>query len=201
VKIGASAAVYGGLNGIRSNHAVNLTNAGTIAVERFLSFGTAVDITANGNFTIKNTGLISGAVPAVIGIGIGIDIDGTGTHTITNSGTISGAIAIQSASGIEKVTNSGTMGGIVSLGDGSTGGDRIDLSQIDAISTNGAVINDSFNYLGLFAEFTKVAGQLRSIYNGNETIIEGDVNGDAKADFSIALTGRTLLIQGDDFFL
>jgi Ca2+-binding RTX toxin-like protein len=64
-------------------------------------------------------------------------------------------------------------------------GDRIDLSRIDAI-TGGA--DDGFTLIGT-AGFSNVAGQLRfSNTSGNIFAVEGDVNGDGAADFSILLT-------------
>lgn len=41
--------------------------------------------------------------------------------------------------------------------------------------------------------FSGVAGQLRSYLTSTATIVEGDVNGDRIADFSIALSGRVTL--------
>jgi Ca2+-binding RTX toxin-like protein len=73
-------------------------------------------------------------------------------------------------------------------------GDLIDLSGIDAI-TGGS--DDAFAFIGNGA-FTNVAGQLRSIDNGNGTFtIEGDVNGDGIADLAILVTSATPLGAGD----
>lgn len=61
-------------------------------------------------------------------------------------------------------------------------GDRIDLTAIDA---NTLLAGDqAFNFIGSSA-FSKQAGQLRFA----SSILYGDVNGDAIADFSIQLTG------------
>lgn len=68
--------------------------------------------------------------------------------------------------------------------------DVIDLSGIDAI--DGTFDDDAFSFLGS-AAFSNVAGQLR-FANG---ILEGDVNGDGVADFSIQLQGRVNLSIGD----
>ena len=80
-------------------------------------------------------------------------------------------------------------------------GDRIDLSAIDANTKNG-IGNDSFSYIGDSA-FGKVAGQLRVYTVGAEQIIEGDVNGDGKADFSIEVwnTQATHQLSSSDFLL
>jgi serralysin len=83
-------------------------------------------------------------------------------------------------------------------GAGIIGGDKISLAAIDAIA-GGA--DDTFHLLtSPFSEFTGAAGELRYLWTGLETVIQGDVNGDAKADFSIALTGQHIL-GVDDFNL
>jgi Ca2+-binding RTX toxin-like protein len=46
-------------------------------------------------------------------------------------------------------------------------------------------------------QFTGQAGQLRYKYAGGSTIIEGDVNGDKKADFQIELLGHYALSESD----
>ena len=74
-------------------------------------------------------------------------------------------------------------------------GDRIRLSEIDAITTNAAGSNDAFSFIGN-AAFGHVAGQLR--YDGN--VVQGDVNGDGVADFSIVIQNHAALATGD-FFL
>ena len=64
-------------------------------------------------------------------------------------------------------------------------GDRIDLSRIDAI-TGGS--DDGFTLIGE-AGFSNVAGQLRVNSLGDGVFaVEGDINGDGAADFSIHLT-------------
>ena len=80
--------------------------------------------------------------------------------------------------------------------------DFIDLHLIDA-ATN--IAGDQEFHLvgnGGLAAFTPVgiphlAGELRYKYAGGNTIIEGDINSDAKADFQIELKGHYLLIDGN----
>jgi hypothetical protein len=73
-------------------------------------------------------------------------------------------------------------------------GDDIDLSTIDAMTGPG---NQKFAFIGQGA-FTGVKGQLHYKFEGPaRTIIEGDINGDKKADFQIELTGHKLLVAGD----
>ena len=45
-----------------------------------------------------------------------------------------------------------------------------------------------------------VAGDLQAVWAGGNTLIQGDVNGDHIADFSIALHG-TLVLSAGDFIL
>ncbi len=71
------------------------------------------------------------------------------------------------------------------------GTDRIDLSTLDAVSSGS---DNAFRFIGKSA-FSSVAGQLHFVlFNESgtsldHTVIEGDVNGDAHADFQIDLTG------------
>ncbi len=73
-------------------------------------------------------------------------------------------------------------------------GDDIDLSTIDAATGPG---NQKFAFIGQGA-FKGVKGQLHYRFEGPaKTIVEGDVNGDKKADFQIELTGHKVLTAGD----
>ncbi|UVO55786.1 Calx-beta domain-containing protein [Sphingomonas sp. SUN039] len=68
--------------------------------------------------------------------------------------------------------------------DFTTGSDKIDLSRIDAIA-GGA--DDAFSFIGSGA-FSNVAGQLRyTDAGGGIFIVEGDVDGDGIADFTLSL--------------
>ena len=75
--------------------------------------------------------------------------------------------------------------------DFAQGADLITLVSIDANTTNGPG-DDAFDMIGLFA-FSGTAGELRFKFTNGSTIIEGDVNGDAKADFQIELLGHFML--------
>lgn len=72
-------------------------------------------------------------------------------------------------------------------------GDRIDLSAIDAIA-GGA--DNGFSFIGS-AAFSNVAGQLRAVVSGGQTLVSGDVNGDGVADFLIRIDGVHTLGAGD----
>jgi Peptidase M10 serralysin C terminal len=88
--------------------------------------------------------------------------------------------------------------------DFEVGIDKIDLFVLDANTKNGTATNEAFNYLGMFQNFTSAgaasAGELRANWVGGNTVVEGDVNGDGRADFSIVLEGN-LTISASDFIL
>ena len=73
--------------------------------------------------------------------------------------------------------------------------DMIDLSQIDA-KKGGA--DDAFNWVG--DEKLKKKGDLRYVDKGTHVLVEGDVDGDKKADFQIKVDGLNMLSE-DDFIL
>jgi serralysin len=81
--------------------------------------------------------------------------------------------------------------------------DIIDLSEIDAISTNAANTNDGFTFIGTSVNFTGQAGQLRAYFTATGQVVEGDINGDKLADFSIAIQdpNHTIVLTGSDFEL
>ena len=70
-------------------------------------------------------------------------------------------------------------------------GDRIDLRLIDAVSGGGD------NAFVLVNQFSKIAGQLTAKFAGGATLVQGDVNGDGVADFSINVVSKTALVAGD----
>ncbi len=78
--------------------------------------------------------------------------------------------------------------------------DDIDLSTIDAKA--GVSGNNSFKFIGAQA-FHNVTGELHYFRinatgtANDKTIVEGDINGDGRADFQIELTGLKTLSAGD----
>jgi len=78
--------------------------------------------------------------------------------------------------------------------------DRIDVSAIDARpAVNG---NNAFTFIDT-AAFSGVQGELRVTYGTGSSIVSGDIDGDAVADFAIILTGVTAAapLVATDFFL
>jgi Ca2+-binding RTX toxin-like protein len=75
-------------------------------------------------------------------------------------------------------------------------GDDIDLTTIDAKA--GVKHNQAFKFIGA-QHFHDKAGELRFIDKGASCIVQGDVNGDGKADFEILVKVGTL--HQSDFLL
>jgi Ca2+-binding RTX toxin-like protein len=71
--------------------------------------------------------------------------------------------------------------------------DRIDLARIDADATRSG--NQAFSFVGA-KEFGGKAGELRYEKVSGYTWVEGDVDGDGIADFSLALKGSLNVAKG-----
>lgn len=78
----------------------------------------------------------------------------------------------------------------------TSGGDIIDLASIDANGKSAG--SGTFKFLKKEgAAFTGVKGQLHWFESGSKTIVEGDIDGNKKADFQIELTSHKALTPGD----
>jgi Ca2+-binding RTX toxin-like protein len=94
-----------------------------------------------------------------------------------------------------KITETGKTGSTRDvIKDFTHGVDDIDLRTIDASTKAGG--NQNFKFIGT-QKFHNVAGELHYLKSGGNTIIEGDINGDGRADFQIQLTGLKTLSAGD----
>jgi serralysin len=78
--------------------------------------------------------------------------------------------------------------------DFATGEDSIDLTALDA-STR-ASGDQAFAFIGT-AAFTRTAGELRYVVDGDTISLFGDVNGDGRADFQLGLAGAPTLTEAD----
>jgi Ca2+-binding RTX toxin-like protein len=74
---------------------------------------------------------------------------------------------------------------------------QIGVDQIDFELLNGQLDHPITGFLGVDVAFTGNKGDLRAITSGEQTIIQLDMNGDRKADFSIALDGHHALTVND----
>lgn len=155
-----------------------------ISIENLI--GSAFDDTLTGNGVTNrlegadgNDRLFGGAGNDVMTGGAGADqmTGGTGADTFA-FGSLTDSLA--SAAGRDRI-----------LDFSHTDGDRIDVSAIDAIA-GGA--DDTFH---LVTRFTRHAGELMQTGSASGIVVQGDVDGDGRGDFSIFVAGTTLLIAGD----
>lgn len=87
-----------------------------------------------------------------------------------------------------------TGGGVDLVSDFSRAeGDRIDLRDIDASTSNG---ENAFLFIGE-AAFSGVAGELRSVQRNGFVVVEGDVDGDGLADIQVRIVGDEPLLVAD----
>jgi Ca2+-binding RTX toxin-like protein len=73
-------------------------------------------------------------------------------------------------------------------------GDVVDVSGWDADTGTGG--DQAFTFIG-GAAFSSTAGELRTTFDGVNTWVQGDINGDAVADFEIRFDGNVALVSGD----
>jgi hypothetical protein len=85
--------------------------------------------------------------------------------------------------------------------DFTDGADRIELSFIDAVASTGA--DDAFRFIGTNVKFSGSAGELRTYWTAEGQIVEGDINGDKKADFAIEIldAAHAIVLTASDFLL
>ncbi|HEX6376847.1 MAG TPA: calcium-binding protein [Allosphingosinicella sp.] len=75
--------------------------------------------------------------------------------------------------------------------------DKVDLRGVDANRVTAG--DQAFSFIGT-AAFSNVAGQLRYAFDGADTWLQGDTDGDGVADFEIVFSGNVTL-AGSDFLL
>ena len=128
--------------------------------------------------------------------GTGEDIfDGLGGRDILTGGA--GADTFRLFALSDSGTKAASRDFITDFTQGAPGvGDVIDLSAIDAKLGAGNPGDDDFTFIGVHS-FSGTKGELRGSYSGGNTIVSGDVNGDGKADFSIAIKGHVSLADTD----
>jgi hypothetical protein len=85
-----------------------------------------------------------------------------------------------------------TRAGSDTIMDFTQGSDLLDLSRIAAVAGF-----QEFHDLIANDVFSGSAGELRYVWQGGQTIVQGDINGDKKADFQVALQG-TITLQNSD---
>jgi serralysin len=183
-----------------------------LGIANLKAIGSAANETLNGNN--GNNTLDGGAGKDALNGNAGRDvlIAGDG-HDVITGGTgndiLRGGLGRDIMKG-DKDADDFDFNSVAEIGNGATRDivrdfehlvDDIDLSTIDA---NGAAAGHAFTFLApRGAVFTGAAGQLRwfqenlSGTSNDKTIVEGDINGDAIADFQIQLSGLKTLTSAD----
>ncbi len=166
-----------GTDTVRSS-AVNVNIALLTDVENATLLG-ALNLNATGNLTGN---VLTGNA------GSNVITGGAGRDTMTGG-------LLRDVFDFNKITETGKTAATRDvIKDFKHGVDDIDLRTIDASTKKGG--NQNFKFIGT-QKFHHVAGELHYVKAGGNTIVEGDVNGDGRADFQIQLTGLKTLTAGD----
>jgi serralysin len=169
-------------------------NAAAARIGAFTGVG-GIAATAHDNLSIAYGTIIENAIGGsardlLWGNNVGNRLEGRGGNDVLNG--FGGADTLVGGDGNDTFQFS-TLNDLGNRITDFAAGDRIDVSKFD---TNAAAAGDqAFAFIGS-AAFGKVAGQLRYA-NG---LVEGDVNGDGVADFSIII-GNNAPLSAADFIL
>lgn len=175
----------------------NLTS-NTAFASAFTGTGNGLDNVLYGHGGVDTfSGL--GGIDTIRGNGGDDVLDGGGDDDLLVGG--SGADALTGGSGADNFRigyfESGTGSGADRITDFASGSDIVDISGWDAnIGVGG---DQAFSFIG-GAAFSGTAGELRTFFDGVDTWVQGDINGDAAADFEIRFDGSVTL-AGSDFVL
>lgn len=163
------------------------------------------------NFTGSNVGNIllgKGNDDLLDGLGGPDEILGNAGNDVIHGG--SGDDILTGGPGSD-VLCGGTGGDVFRLSDGDSGTgaaadgitdfvnyvDKVDLRGID--SNSGVAGDQAFSWIGTSA-FSGTAGELRYVFDGTDTWLQGDFTGDGAADFEIVFAG-SLTLFATDFYL
>jgi Ca2+-binding RTX toxin-like protein len=178
---------------------LNAFNAAAASIEAWLGNGQGLFGNSSANvFNLAGLAAMSG-LPFVDG--------GAGNDAMTGSGfadVLRGGLGVDTMAGglggdrfdFDASAEIGKKKGLLDLISDFADGDTIDLSTIDA---NGAKKGDkAFKFLKKEgADFTNKAGQLAYDQKKGMTLVQGDTNGDGKADFVLQLAGLIDLDKAD----
>ena len=169
---------------------------------------------SDGGAGIDTLDMSAATVNATVNLGSGPLSNGTASSSQTGNDTIWGIENVNTGSGNDTITasnaanvmNGGTGNDTykftsASAADGDTilnfePGDRVDLTAID---TNSGMAGDQAFAL-VTGPFT-AAGQVAVTFDGDVTVITGNVDGDAAADFTIEIAGNHSLTAGGNLGL
>ncbi|HYI39635.1 MAG TPA: calcium-binding protein [Allosphingosinicella sp.] len=174
----------------------NLTN--NVSASTFHGIGNGLDNVLTGQSGVDTLEGLGGN--DTIRGNVGDDtLDGGADDDLLIGG--SGADVLTGGSGADNFRigyfESGTGPGADRITDFAAGSDSVDVSGWDADTGTGG--DQAFTFVGS-AAFTGTAGELRTFFDGVDTWAQGDINGDAVADFDIRFDGSVSL-AGSDFIL
>jgi Ca2+-binding RTX toxin-like protein len=177
----------------------NLTS-NTAAASAFTGTGNGLDNILYGH----------GGADTLSGLGGNDTIRGNGGDDVLDGGSGDDLLVGGGGVGVDTMTGgadsdtfrigyyeSGTGASADRITDFTTGDDIVDLSGWDANTGVGG--DQAFTFIGS-AAFSSTAGELRTYFDGVDTWVQGDINGDAVADFDIRFDGSVTL-AGSDFVL
>ncbi len=154
-----------------------------------VDFGGVVTATGNTSQVVQGAG---GSDTLVGGNGNDTLIGGVGNDVLVGNG---GNDRLEGGLGHDTfVFTNVKSGGVDTIVDFDSTQDKIDLHTIDAIPSTPAL--DAFKFIGAKA-FSHTAGELRATSDGHDSTIQGDLNGDGVADFTIKVLGDTHVIAHD----
>lgn len=178
------------------NAKVDLVDAHEILSSASITLGAgAIDLVLLGIAGLRGTG--NDVANIIRGNKGGNTIQGQGGNDFLVGG--SGRDVLTGGTGGDKFdfNAASESGKTAALGDHVTdfhrGADRLDLSTIDARTGTG---NQAFTWIAA-NHFHHHAGELHYVKSGANVVVEGDTNGDGKADFQIQLDHLTALGKGD----
>jgi Ca2+-binding RTX toxin-like protein len=172
-----------------------------------LQFNTSGNFTATGN--VLDNVIRSGGGNDVLSGGDGDDeiqasagndsLDGGDGDDFLNGSA--GADVVTGGAGSDLIQigffESGVGAAADRITDFATGVDTVDVSSWDA--NRNVAGNQAFTWVGT-AAFSGTAGELRTYFDGVDTWVQADRNGDSVADFEIRFDGNVSL-AGSDFIL
>ncbi|MBT1515796.1 hypothetical protein KIP88_35580 [Bradyrhizobium sp. SRL28] len=162
---------------------------------------------SDGGFGVDTLDMSAASANVTVNLGSGPLLNGTASSSQTGNDTIWGIENVNTGSGNDTITASSRVnvmnGGAgddtykftsASAADGDTiltfeAGDRVDLTAIDA--NLGSAGDQSFSLVsGAFTTAGQLAVTLETRADGDFTVVQGNIDGDAAAEFTVEIAGH-----------
>lgn len=194
---GLTSAVSAAISGGSRNVKVDLADGNKILSSASATLGSgAKDLVLLSIDKINGTG--NEAANAIFGNKAANALSGVGGNDVLTGGL--GRDVLTGGAGNDRfdfnaiVETGKTVASRDTITDFSHGHDKLDVSTIDARTTAGG--NQAFKFIAQQA-FHHKAGELHVVKVAGHNIVEGDVNGDGRADFQIDVKGLVVLTSVD----